>query len=199
MLWAARRSPRSPASRRPPPGPPATRQDAVVVDDGDISDWLDEADQLERVRRLSDPETRQLRLDETDQVKLQRAIEERAKRKAAGEEAEPLVKRRRRLVGRGKPRKPRQPKKKVPGKLPPRPEKATKDSQEAASDMLKKFFNKRSSRPPVVAAFANADSLDIRPHAMPTLSGDRETLAAACGYGYLEQPGFVPCPTPSVN
>ncbi len=30
----------------------------------DVTSWLDEADQIDRVRKLSDPETRQFRLDE---------------------------------------------------------------------------------------------------------------------------------------
>jgi pSer/pThr/pTyr-binding forkhead associated (FHA) protein len=119
-------------------------QDVAGVDDADISDWLDEADQLERTRRLNDPETRQLRLDETDQVKLQRAIEDRAKRKAAGEqESGPLVKPQPAAVAEDETKETEKAKKKGPGKLPPRQEKAAKDSQEAAADMLKKFFNKR--------------------------------------------------------
>ena len=38
---------------------------------------------------------------------------------------------------------PKKPGKKAPGKLPPRPAADSKDSREAASDMLKKFFNRR--------------------------------------------------------
>lgn len=99
--------------------------------DADISDWLEEADQLDRERRLSDPETRQLKLDETDQVTLQMTIEERIKAKngTAPEETK-------------KPAE-EEPKKKGPGKLPTAPQRATKDSGEAAADMLRKFFNNR--------------------------------------------------------
>ncbi len=115
-------------------------KDAGLLDDGDIGGWLDEADQLERQRRLSDPETRQLKLDETDQVKLQQAGEQQAMKRdteketektqsvrSVDEETKELDKR----------------KKKEPGKLPTQPEKVAESSREAASDMLKKFFNKR--------------------------------------------------------
>ena len=115
-------------------------QEASPLDDGDIGGWLDEADQLERQRRLSDPETRQLKLDETDQVKLQQAIEEQAAKHDSEKDAERTqsvksVDEETKELDKGK--------KKEPGKLPARPEKVAKDSREAATDMLKKFFNKR--------------------------------------------------------
>jgi hypothetical protein len=37
----------------------------------------------------------------------------------------------------------KRPEKKAPGKLPPRPTTQSKDSREAAADMLKKLFNRR--------------------------------------------------------
>lgn len=111
-------------------------QETNLLDDGDIGGWLDEADQLERQRRLNDPETRQLKLDETDQVKLQQAIEERAaKNEAESTQSVKSVDDETKELNKGK--------KKQPGKLPTMPEKVAKDSREAASDMLKKFFNKR--------------------------------------------------------
>jgi pSer/pThr/pTyr-binding forkhead associated (FHA) protein len=100
--------------------------------DADISDWLEEADELERGRRLSDPETRQLKLDETDQVTLQMTIEERIKAQPNTTPEETK-----------KPEEEEPKKKKGPGKLPTPPPKATKDSGEAAADMLRKFFNNR--------------------------------------------------------
>jgi len=108
-------------------------RETTLLDDGDISDWLAEADEQERERRLSDPETRQLKLDETDQVSLQKSVEDRAK--AAKEKAE-------------EPEEPtdgkeKEKKKKGPGKLPQRPEFMAKDSREAAAVMLRKFFNSR--------------------------------------------------------
>jgi pSer/pThr/pTyr-binding forkhead associated (FHA) protein len=116
-------------------------KEASSLDDGDISDWLEEADQQERQRRLSDPETRQLKLDETDQVKLQQAIEERAKQRESGTEA--ASERTTSAKADEDTQELDKTKKKGPGKLPVRAEKVAKDSQEAASDMLKKFFNKR--------------------------------------------------------
>lgn len=100
--------------------------------ENDISDWLDEADKVERERRLADPETRQLKLDETDHVSLQKSIEERTKKatqQESGDSKEIPAK-------DGK-------KKKVLGKLPTRPDSMPKDSREAAAVMLKKFFNNR--------------------------------------------------------
>ena len=83
-----------------------------------ISQWLEEADAAERDERMSDPETRQFKLDETDRVELE----------AAAQEVEAQNDK----------------KKKEPGKLPtPPPESdSTKDSTEAAAKMLKKFFNR---------------------------------------------------------
>jgi pSer/pThr/pTyr-binding forkhead associated (FHA) protein len=105
-------------------------RETVTIEDSDISEWLEEADELDRERRLSDPETRQLKLDETDQVTLQISIEERAKQKAAEPAPEQA-------------KKPEEtPKKKGPAKLPQTPQKAAKDSREAAADMLRKFFNR---------------------------------------------------------
>jgi pSer/pThr/pTyr-binding forkhead associated (FHA) protein len=110
--------------------------DSSQVGDLDVSDWLEEADVEARARRMGDPETRQLKLDETDQVTLQKAIEERAKRKV--EEQKDAQDDTKELTppekGKGK---------KTPGKLPQRPEAAPKSSREAATEMLKKFFNKR--------------------------------------------------------
>lgn len=105
----------------------------LPLEDGDISNWLDEADELARERRMSDPETRQLKMDETDQVTLQKTLEERGK--LAGtkpvEEEQPQAA----APGKGK--------KKKPGKLPQRPESVAKDSREAAAAMLRKFFTNR--------------------------------------------------------
>jgi len=92
---------------------------------GDIGQWLDEADSVDKQRRTFDPETRQFRLDETvlpvDGEKVATATSET------------------------KPLSPdsKKEKKALPGKLPPRPSTQKKDSREAAADMLKKFFNRR--------------------------------------------------------
>jgi len=91
---------------------------------GDVSQWLDEADTVDKERRNFEPETRQFRLDETVMPA------DGAKTATATSETKPLppdVKK----------------DKKGPGKLPPRPNSQLKDSREAAADMLKKFFNRR--------------------------------------------------------
>lgn len=91
---------------------------------GDISEWLEEADSVDKNRRTFDPETRQFRLDETVMpVEGQKAG-------TATSETKPLP-------------DAKKEDKKAPGKLPPRPSTQLKDSREAAADMLKKFFNRR--------------------------------------------------------
>jgi predicted component of type VI protein secretion system len=109
--------------------------ETVYVDDTDISQWLDEADELERERRLSDPETRQLKLDETDQITLQKTLEERSDQL----QKESTTKPEQEAAAEEQPRD----KKKKPGKLPPKQGQDTKDSREAAAVMLRKFFNNR--------------------------------------------------------
>jgi pSer/pThr/pTyr-binding forkhead associated (FHA) protein len=111
--------------------------ETVQLEDGDISNWLEEADQQERVRRRIDPETRQLKLDETDQVSLQKKLE--AKSQAGeGEQLESPEADANQAVLEGRPKG-----KKTIGKLPQRPELETTNSRDAAAEMLKKFFNKR--------------------------------------------------------
>ena len=71
------------AARRTTQGAPG----GATVDDTDISDWLEEANERERADRLVDPETRQLTMDETDQSNLQKMLQKRAEeaRKQAAE------------------------------------------------------------------------------------------------------------------
>lgn len=103
-----------------------TTSDSGLVDT-DISDWLAEADDVERARRLTDPDTRQFRLDETDRIALEKAGKEsKAESKSSSDSGEQ-----------------KKPEKKEPGKLPPRPSTGTKDSRDAATESLKKFFNRR--------------------------------------------------------
>jgi pSer/pThr/pTyr-binding forkhead associated (FHA) protein len=104
-----------------------TTSDSGMVDT-DISDWLSEADEVERARRLTDPDTRQFRLDETDRIALEKSAEEAdAQAKESSDSGE----------------KKKKPEKKEPGKLPPRPSQSSKDSRDAAAESLKKFFNRR--------------------------------------------------------
>ena len=94
----------------------------------DVTSWLDEADQIDRVRKLSDPETRQFRIEDTvanagdgsDSSEL--SVDESAKSN---------------LLGPNKKKAP-------PGKLPTDLKKAmTANSRDAADDALKKFFSGR--------------------------------------------------------
>jgi predicted component of type VI protein secretion system len=91
----------------------------------DISGWLAEGDSVDKERKFTDPDTRQFRIDETAKPDTEVANKEAV---AADTKAITPVKR---------------PEKKAPGKLPPRPATQSKDSREAANNMLKKFFNRR--------------------------------------------------------
>jgi len=108
-----------------------------------VAEWLDEADELARLKRLSSPDTHQLKREETVQVELEQAsdlrMEERWRPEAsAGSNNPSSAKTRRRTesLNQGSP---------VIGKLPPRPEKASKDSGQAAALALKRFFERRWS------------------------------------------------------
>lgn len=108
---------------------PAPEPVKAKADDGsmefDVSEWLDEADAAARSAKGSDPETRQYKLDETDRIALEQGAQ-------ADGEASP-----------GKPELKR-PEKREPGKLPvSATSNSVASSQDAAADMLKKFFNSR--------------------------------------------------------
>ena len=96
---------------------------------GDVGQWLEEAEETEKKRR-PDAETRLFQLDDTTPGGQNApgevpgdATQASAETKAIPPEASK--------------------KKEGPGKLPPRPQTQSKDSREAAADMLKKFFNRR--------------------------------------------------------
>ncbi|MEQ8791866.1 MAG: FHA domain-containing protein [Pirellulaceae bacterium] len=108
--------------------PEVNADDSSEFDDTDIGNWLDEAEQVERVRRLASPDTRQFKLDDTDRVKLETANQETEQISDHDTSEE---------------KKKKKAEKKAPGKLPKPQGPAAKDSQAAASDMLKKFFNAR--------------------------------------------------------
>lgn len=93
----------------------------------DISGWLDEGDDAARQRKVLDPDTRQFRLDDTSNPE-----EGEKKAEQATTDTKAMA------ADTGK-----RPAKKPPGKLPPRASQQSKDSREAAADMLKKFFNRR--------------------------------------------------------
>ncbi len=109
----------------------AARTAKSDLEEMDISDWLEEADEIDREQRIADPDTRQFRLDETDRVVLEKASE--ASEQQTEEESESDTSEDR--VKKIKDQK--------PGKLPKRPGAESKDSREAATEMLKQFFNRR--------------------------------------------------------
>ena len=95
----------------------------------DISSWLDEADQIDRVRKTSDPDTRQLKLDETQGAGTSDS-QDIALSEDSKAEAEPAASKR--------------PEKRAVGKLPKqKPTAGSADSRAAADAALKRFFGGR--------------------------------------------------------
>lgn len=114
------------------------------LDEDSITDWLFEAEETEKTNRQTVLETRQFRIDETDRVVLEDIIgnagggsesDEESKTDEIKAESEDT----RSDSVDSKPDK----KKKKPGKLPERPRNDSIDSKDAASDTLRKFFNRR--------------------------------------------------------
>ncbi len=104
----------------------------------DVTSWLDEADQIDRVRKLSDPETRQFRLDEAKE-------KEEEPKSDSGDSTELSVSD---SVAEGSGKlselKKQKKEKKGPGKLPAHYKAALADSsRDAADDALKRFFSGR--------------------------------------------------------
>jgi pSer/pThr/pTyr-binding forkhead associated (FHA) protein len=106
-----------------------TRFEAV-----DVSSWLEEADQIDRVRKEADPETRQFRLD---QGTPSPANESETSEKADDPSSTDLS------VDDTNVDKKKRPEKKKPGKLPDNLRAAmSENSREAADNALKKFFTR---------------------------------------------------------
>lgn len=98
----------------------------------DVDAWLDEADQIDRVRKLTDPETRQFQLDSS----TREAAAERDSEADSGDSTELSVSDIEDSKGRNKKEK------KKPGKLPKDFQKAmTDNSRDAADNALKRFFS----------------------------------------------------------
>lgn len=104
----------------------------------DVTSWLDEADQIDRVRKQNDPETRQFTLEgpppegESDDLSVNASNEDtkdtRTDAKSDDTTADKVIPERTRK----------------PGKLPDSVKKAMKEnSRDAADDALKKFFSGR--------------------------------------------------------
>ena len=85
-------------------------------DDDEVGQWLDEADAAERVQRMTDPDTRVFKMGETIAMDQTPAKDAKGKKQAA-------------------------PAKKKPAKLPTKRDNS-KDSQEAAAQMLRRLFNR---------------------------------------------------------
>lgn len=99
----------------------------------DVSAWLDEADQIDRVRKLSDPDTRQFRFDEA----AADADGDTDAQESTGDSTELSV------DADSKVAKMKREKKK-PGKLPENlRHRMTENSRDAADDALKRFFSGR--------------------------------------------------------
>lgn len=97
----------------------------------DVSGWLDEADQIDRVRKLSDPDTRQFRVEDLKQA------EEDSSSKDESSDSTELSTGDSSLLERL-----RQQKKAKKGKLPDGLKKSMTDSSKAAADdALKRFFS----------------------------------------------------------
>jgi hypothetical protein len=111
------------AKEAPAKAATATGGKTAAVADDDISDWLTGMDEVDRQQRLHQPETRQFKLDDAARAQLEKAAQGTTDTTAAKTDDTNVPK-----------------EKKEPGKLPPRPEAKSKSSQEAAANMLKKFF-----------------------------------------------------------
>lgn len=115
----------------------------------DINSWLEEADEEERTKRITSPETRQFRLDSADYQALLQAGQDPSKatpemiaaahdtaKQAAAAASETKAE-------DDKKKKQQKPEKKEPGKLPKINPAGAQNSKDAATEMLKKFFNRR--------------------------------------------------------
>lgn len=110
----------------------------------DIARWLeDDADSAES-RAVATPETRQFHLNETSNLALDTQVGQDAD---APEEPTDATEDAEDAPSSGEEetddKSSSRWKKSAPGKLPPRPSVSSKDSREAAADMLKRFFNRR--------------------------------------------------------
>lgn len=110
-----------------------TNASASSQDLSDVTAWLDEADVKART------ETRQFRVDDTATGTVSEIIGEQA----AEAETLPAETAHETTEIKMEDTTAKRPEKKPPGKLPPRQVVQAKDSREAASDMLKKLFNRR--------------------------------------------------------
>jgi predicted component of type VI protein secretion system len=115
-----------------------------VAEDNDITKWLEEGDSDAQQAKRTDPDSRQFRLDDTERVATETTVmplgeaDTKAGVPEGKSESPETVEDKDGGKGKGKVKE----EKKKPGKLPPRSVVATGDSRQAASDMLKRFFNR---------------------------------------------------------
>ena len=125
----------SDSSKMSDPKEVAAKTASAAKQRGDVTDWLEEADEVERERRMTDPDTRQYKLDETDRVDLEQPSTTETISGADPETADDTK------IEKADEQKKR--KKKEPGKLPQKPGLQTENSRDAAAQVLKDFFNRR--------------------------------------------------------
>lgn len=100
-------------------------------EDVDINSWLDEADNIDRERKLGDPETRQMSIEAEKEDTTTTSLSSSGELSAES-------------GGDSKETKFKKPEKKPPQKLPQSMKKAmTENSRDAAGEALKKFFSGR--------------------------------------------------------
>jgi predicted component of type VI protein secretion system len=96
----------------------------------DVTSWLDEADQIDRVRKLSDPETRQFQFDHAEQKSDDDSDSSELSVTETGEQDS------------GKAPATDRKKKREPGRLPEHLKRAMSEtSRDAADDALRRFFS----------------------------------------------------------
>ncbi|WP_407699872.1 FHA domain-containing protein [Stieleria sedimenti] len=106
----------------------------------DVTGWLDEADQIDRVRKLSDPDTRQFRIDDLKKAELEEDDDDSSSKDPSSDSTE-LSANDSSLLERLREQKKA---KKGKGKLPEGLKKSMTDSSKAAADdALKRFFSGR--------------------------------------------------------
>jgi pSer/pThr/pTyr-binding forkhead associated (FHA) protein len=116
------------------------------TEDLDITRWLEDDADTATSKAVASPETRQFRLDDTNNLALETNIGHEppeTEQPQKPEQTEPKEAAAAEEPAQGKEDKKGRWKKSGPGRLPPRHSSSSKDSREAAADMLKRFFNRR--------------------------------------------------------
>jgi len=129
-----------------------SNSDDSKFEEVDVSSWLDEADAIDRVRKMNDPETRQLTLqdqpsasgDESDDLSVSESVAAKDKSDPGSSAPESSGGNASAEGEEDKKERKLPPKKQKPGKLPDTLKKALQDtSRDAADDALKRFFSGR--------------------------------------------------------